>query len=263
MVGPTSLAEMPAKSEIAIPRHLAVIMDGNGRWAKERNLSRTRGHRQGVAAVREIVANAAKLGIEYLTLFSFSSENWSRPASEVQDLMGLLKMFIRKDLATLHQQNVRIQVIGTRISLPDDIVGLLTEAEEKTKGNSGLTLVIAFNYGSRQEMAGMVRHLALEVKAGRLEPEAITEEMISDALYTGNIPDPDVILRTSGEKRLSNFLLWQAAYSEFIFVDCFWPDFDRHQLELALIEYGRRNRRYGGLSVEDQSEGRKAVASGA
>ena len=205
MVGQTSFAEAPAVEAMAIPRHLAVIMDGNGRWAKQRGLSRTQGHRQGVAAVREIVSNATQLGIKYLTLFSFSSENWSRPESEVRDLMGLLKLFIRKDLATLHRQNVRIVVIGGRSGLPQDIVGLLEEAEQRTIDNSGLTLVIAFNYGSRQEMTDMVRSLARDVKEGRLDPEMISEDLISSSLYSANIPDPDVILRTSGEKRLSNF----------------------------------------------------------
>lgn len=261
MGGQTGFAGTPAADAMVIPRHLAVIMDGNGRWAKQRKLTRTQGHRQGVVAVREIVANAAELGIQYLTLFSFSSENWSRPESEVRDLMGLLKLFIRKDLSTLHKQNVRILVIGARSGLPSDIVGLLDEAENKTRLNSGLTLVIAFNYGSRQEMTDAVKHLAQEVAAGRLTPDAITEEAISSSLYSANIPDPDVILRTSGEQRLSNFLLWQAAYSEFIFVDCFWPDFDRAQLESALVEFGRRNRRFGGLEKEDHLQAEAAVAS--
>ncbi|PLW77494.1 isoprenyl transferase [Cohaesibacter celericrescens] len=261
MGGQSSIAEAPDLSDMVIPRHLAVIMDGNGRWAQERKLSRTQGHRQGVVAVREIVANASQFGIRYLTLFSFSSENWSRPETEVRDLMGLLKMFIRKDLATLHKQNVRVLVIGGRIGLPSDIVALLQQAEEKTADNSGLTLVIAFNYGSRQEMTDMVRHLAREVKEGRLDPDAITEDLIATSLYSAGVPDPDVILRTSGEQRLSNFLLWQAAYSEFVFVDCYWPDFDKAQLELALVEYGRRNRRFGGLSIEDDGVRAKAVAS--
>ena len=262
MGGQSSIAEAPVSNEMVIPRHLAVIMDGNGRWAKERKLSRTQGHRQGVVAVREIVANASQLGIKYLTLFSFSSENWSRPETEVRDLMGLLKMFIRKDLSTLHKQNVRVLVIGGRVGLPKDIIGLLDEAEAKTVSNTGLTLVIAFNYGSRQEMTDMVRHLAREAKEGRLEPDTISEDMIANCLYSAGVPDPDVILRTSGEQRLSNFLLWQAAYSEFVFVDCYWPDFDRSQLELALVEYGRRNRRFGGLAIEDDGELKQAVASG-
>ena len=262
MGGQTGIAEAPHTDTMVIPRHLAVIMDGNGRWAKARNLSRTQGHRQGVVAVREIVANAAKLGIEYLTLFSFSSENWARPETEVRDLLGLLKLFIRKDLATLDKQNVRVVVIGGRVGLASDIVKLLDEAEQKTRNNTGLTLVIAFNYGSRQELVDTVQVLAREVQAGRLKPEAIDENLISASLYASQIPDPDVILRTSGEKRLSNFLLWQAAYSEFIFVDCYWPDFDRCQLEKALVEFGRRNRRFGGLSQEDLTDSNKALVSG-
>ena len=262
MAGRTHIAEAPFPGAVAIPRHLAVIMDGNGRWAKERNLSRTQGHRQGVVAVRNIVADAAELGIEYLTLFSFSSENWTRPESEVRDLMGLLKLFIRKDLAALHKQNVRVVVIGGRNDLPRDIAPLLDEAEQKTHSNTGLTLVIAFNYGARQEIVDSVKALAREVQAGCLCPEDIDESMIAARLYSAQIPDPDVILRTSGEQRLSNFLLWQAAYSEFIFVDCYWPDFDRRQLELALIEYGRRNRRFGGLSLDDVADGNQALASG-
>ena len=256
MAGQISIAERPIAEPMVIPRHLAVIMDGNGRWANERNLSRTQGHRQGVVAVRDVVANASRLGIEYLTLFSFSSENWTRPESEVRDLMGLLKLFIRKDLATLHKQNVKVIIMGDRSGLSPDIVSLLNEAENKTLANSGLKLVIAFNYGARQEMTSAIQQLAKEVRDGTLSPEEISEEMVSDRLYSADIPDPDVILRTSGEKRLSNFLLWQAAYSEFIFVDCFWPDFGQAELEEALIEFGRRNRRFGGLEA-------KAVVSGA
>lgn len=243
-----SIAGQPVTEPMAIPRHLAVIMDGNGRWANERNLSRTQGHRQGVVAVREIVANATELGIEYLTLFSFSSENWARPESEVRDLMGLLKLFIRKDLATLHRQNVKVIIIGERGGLARDIVQLLDEAENKTIANTGLKLVIAFNYGARQEMLSAIQQLACDVRDGIVNPDAISEELVSSRLYSADIPDPDVILRTSGEKRLSNFLLWQAAYAEFVFVDCYWPDFGKTELEDALVEYGRRNRRFGGLA---------------
>nr|WP_321456915.1 isoprenyl transferase [uncultured Cohaesibacter sp.] len=247
---------------MAIPRHLAVIMDGNGRWAKERKLTRTHGHRQGVVAVREIVANSIELGIEYLTLFAFSSENWSRPQSEIRDLLGLLKLFINKDLATLHKQNVRVRVLGSRQELDRDIVALLDKAENLTERNSGLNLMIAFNYGARHEITDMVRHLAAEVEAGRLGSSEINEALISHSLYTRDIPDPDVILRTSGEQRLSNFLLWQAAYSEFVFVDCYWPDFDKRQLELALVEYGHRNRRFGCVTVDDVDAPQSALASG-
>ncbi|SNY93709.1 Undecaprenyl pyrophosphate synthetase [Cohaesibacter sp. ES.047] len=262
MAGHPGLAEAPILDAVSIPRHLAVIMDGNGRWAKARGLSRTQGHRQGVVAVRNIVASATKIGIEYLTLFSFSSENWSRPATEIAELLGLLKLFIRKDLSTLKKQNVRVLVIGGRADLSADLVDLLEMAEERTAGNTGMTLVIAFNYGSRSEMTDMVRRLAREVEQGRLASDQISEEMISSSLYSAGIPDPDVIIRTSGEKRLSNFLLWQAAYAEFVFVDCNWPDFDEQQLILALEEYGRRNRRFGGLAEEDCQGSKKIVASG-
>ena len=247
---------------MAIPRHLAIIMDGNGRWANERKLTRTQGHRQGVVAVREIVTNAIDLGIEYLTLFAFSSENWSRPPSEIRDLFGLLKLFINKDLATLHKQNVRVRVMGSRDGLEGDIVALLDKAETLTRNNSGLVLMIAFNYGARQEITAMVQHLAHEVETGRLKADAINESLIAQNLYSGGVPDPDVILRTSGEQRLSNFLLWQAAYSEFIFVDCYWPDFDRNQLELALVEFGCRNRRFGGVSVDEMELTPNALVSG-
>ncbi len=247
---------------MAIPRHLAIIMDGNGRWANERKLTRTQGHRQGVVAVREIVTNAIDLGIEYLTLFAFSSENWSRPPSEIRDLFGLLKLFINKDLATLHKQNVRVRVMGSRDGLEGDIVALLDKAETLTRNNSGLVLMIAFNYGARQEITAMVQHLAHEVETGRLKADAINESLIAQYLYSGGVPDPDVILRTSGEQRLSNFLLWQAAYSEFIFVDCYWPDFDRNQLELALVEFGCRNRRFGGVSVDEMELTPNALVSG-
>ncbi len=256
MSGHSTIADLPSSVErMAIPRHLAVIMDGNGRWAKERGLSRTQGHRQGVVAVREIVKNSIELGIDYLTLFSFSSENWSRPESEVRDLMGLLKLFIRNDLAKLNKQNVKVVVIGCRESLTSDIADLLVEAEEKTKDNTGLNLVIAFNYGARQELTQAVKQLAGRVAKGELSVDEIDEAAVSAALYSNSIPDPDVILRTSGEQRLSNFLLWQAAYSEFVFVDCYWPDFDRVRLEEALVEYSGRDRRYGGVVTQNRAAG--------
>ncbi len=262
MVGQMRYADTSVTGNMAIPRHLAVIMDGNGRWAQERKLTRTQGHRQGVVAVREIVSNAIEFNIEYLTLFAFSSENWSRPQSEVRDLLGLLKLFINKDLATLHKQNVRVLVIGSRDGLERDIAALLDKAERRTQENTGLTLQIAFNYGARHEIVDMVKSLAHEVEEGRLTASAIDEALVSQSLYTGSVPDPDVILRTSGEQRLSNFLLWQAAYSEFIFVDCYWPDFDRQQLELALVEYGRRNRRFGRVGVDDVELNQAALVSG-
>ncbi|WEZ83585.1 isoprenyl transferase [Rhizobium sp. 32-5/1] len=231
-----------------VPEHVAIIMDGNGRWANSRGLPRTMGHRKGVEAVREAVRTAGEIGIRYLTLFAFSSENWRRPEAEVSDLMGLLKAFIRRDLAELHTQNVRVRVIGDRKNLRGDVLPLLLEAEDTTRGNTGVTLVIAFNYGSRDEMTRAMQSLALDVAQGRLAPEQITSETISSRMDTAGIPDPDLILRTSGEERLSNFLLWQAAYAELIFVSELWPDFTREVFLAALEKYGRRERRFGGLS---------------
>ncbi|OBZ94062.1 UDP pyrophosphate synthase [Pararhizobium polonicum] len=231
-----------------VPTHVAIIMDGNGRWANSRGLPRTMGHRKGVEAVREAVRTAGEVGIRYLTLFAFSSENWSRPEAEVSDLMGLLKAFIRRDLADLHRQNVRIRVIGDKANLRGDILPLLLEAEDTTRGNTGITLVIAFNYGSRDEMTRAMQALAVEVAQGRLSADQITPERIASKLDTAGIPDPDLVLRTSGEERLSNFLLWQAAYSELLFVPELWPDFTREVFLDALKTYAGRERRFGGLS---------------
>jgi undecaprenyl diphosphate synthase len=234
-------------SPSTVPAHVAIIMDGNGRWANARGLPRAMGHRKGVEAVREAVKTAAECGVSYLTLFAFSSENWSRPESEVSDLMGLLKAFIRRDLAVLHKQNVRIRIIGDKTNLSGDILPLLLEAEETTRANTGITLVIAFNYGARDEIARAARKLAAEVAAGRLEASAITSERIGAALDTAGIPDPDLVIRTSGEERLSNFLLWQAAYAELMFIPEFWPDFSRDTFVAALSRYAMRERRFGGL----------------
>ncbi|NUS67049.1 MAG: isoprenyl transferase [Ensifer adhaerens] len=231
-----------------VPQHVAIIMDGNGRWANARGLPRTMGHRKGVETVRAAVKTAGELGIRYLTLFAFSSENWSRPAAEVSDLMGLLKTFIRRDLADLHRENVRIRVIGDRSNLRGDILPLLVEAEETTRANTGITLVIAFNYGARDEMTRAMRRLATEVAEGRLRPEDINPERIAAMLDTSDIPDPDLIIRTSGEERLSNFLLWQGAYSELIFVPELWPDFTRETFLAALEKYACRERRFGGVA---------------
>lgn len=232
----------------AVPRHVAIIMDGNGRWAAARGLPRVEGHRRGVEALRRTVRAAGDLGISVLTIFSFSSENWTRPSSEIIDLMALLRRFIRNDLAELHKSNVRVRIIGEREGLDRDICLLLQEAEDLTRGNDGLTLVVAFNYGARQEIARAARSLAVEVAAGRLTPEDVTPERLGSYLFAPDIPDPDVIIRTSGEQRLSNFLLWQAAYSELVFVSINWPDFDRAALEGAIAEYRRRERRFGGLA---------------
>ncbi len=239
----------PSHAEAPIPpKHVAIIMDGNGRWAKERGLPRTIGHRQGVEAVRRTVRASIELGIETLTIFSFSSENWSRPLDEIDDLMGLMKRFIRGDLADLHKSGVKIRTIGERGRVDSELMSLIDEGVELTKNNTVLTLVIAFNYGSRAEIARAARKLAEEVKANRLQPEEITTEALAGALDTAGIADPDLLIRTSGEMRLSNFLLWQTAYTEFVFLDTYWPDFDRSSLEGAIAEFRGRERRFGGLS---------------
>jgi len=235
------------------PRHVAIIMDGNGRWAAARGLPRVEGHRRGVEALRKTVRAANELGISILTIFSFSSENWSRPPSEIRDLLGLLRRFIRNDLVDLHKNNIRVRVIGERDDLDPDIRRLLQEAEDLTRANDGFTLVVAFNYGARQEIARAARRLATEVAEGRLAASAITPELLARHLDAPDIPDPDVIIRTSGEQRLSNFLLWQAAYSELVFVPTYWPDFDRAALEGAISEYHRRERRFGGLVAQTGS----------
>lgn len=246
---------MPAKSELSAARslkdglrHVAIIMDGNGRWAAERGLPRAMGHRQGVEAVRRTVKAARELEIPFLTIYSFSSENWSRPLDEIDDLMGLMKRFIRRDLAELHQQNVRIRVIGEPQQVDSELTALIDEAVELTHANTSLTLVIAFNYGSRAEIAKAARRLAEDVAAGRLQPENITIDALGAALDTKGIPDPDLLIRTSGEMRLSNFLLWQTAYTEFVFLDTYWPEFDKAELERAIELYRARERRFGGLS---------------
>jgi undecaprenyl diphosphate synthase len=232
---------------LATPRHVAIIMDGNGRWAQSRGLPRGEGHRRGVEALRRTVRAAGELGIDFLTIFSFSAENWSRPQSEIRDLMLLLRRFIRHDLADLHRNNVRVVVIGEREELVRDIRALLEEAEDLTRANTGMTVVVAFNYGARQEIARAARALAIEVRDGTLAADDITAERLGARLDTAALPDPDLIIRTSGEQRLSNFLLWQAAYSELVFVPIYWPDFDRAALEAAIDEFHRRERRFGGL----------------
>jgi undecaprenyl diphosphate synthase len=235
------------------PHHVAIIMDGNGRWAAQRGLPRGEGHRRGVEAVRKTVRAASDLGIGILTIFSFSSENWSRPRTEILDLMALLRRFIRNDLADLHRSNVRVKVIGEREGLDPEIARLLEEAESLTHANSGLLLVVAFNYGARQEIARAARRLAEDAAAGRLQPSEITADLLAGHLDTCELPDPDLVIRTSGEQRLSNFLLWQAAYSELVFVPVFWPDFDRATLEGAIAEYRTRERRFGGLVARNAS----------
>ncbi len=239
----------------ALPRHVGIIMDGNGRWAAARGLPRMEGHRRGVEAVRRAVRAAIEIGISYLTIYSFSSENWSRPPQEVSFLMGLLKRFIRNDLADLHANGVRVRIIGSREGLDPEITMLLEEAEALTRGNGRLTLVVAFNYGGRQEIADAARRLAMRAAAGQIDPASINAEAISAELATADMPDPDLIIRTSGEQRLSNFLLWQAAYAEFVFLQLHWPDFDQSAFEAALDVYAGRERRFGGLMVEAEKTG--------
>ena len=240
-------AALPAPQQ-PTPRHVAIIMDGNGRWAARRGLPRVEGHRRGVEAVRRAVRSAIDLGVEYLTIYSFSSENWRRPPQEVSDLMGLLKLFVRRDLAELDANGVRVRIIGEREGLAPDIRALLAEAGQRTAGNRRLTLVVAFNYGGRQEILRAVRSLARDVARGLVDPETMDCDAIAAALDTRGIPDPDLVIRTSGEQRVSNFLTWQTAYSEFVFIPALWPDFDDAVFRAALDEYHRRDRRFGGLS---------------
>ena len=232
-----------------VPRHVAIIMDGNGRWATAHGLPRFEGHRRGVEAVRRTITAAIELGIEALTVFSFSSENWARPEGEVDELMGLLKLFIRKDLQDLHTRNVRVRILGEGHPRDGEIQAMLREAESLTGGNTGLTLAVAFNYGSQNEIARAARTLAREVAAGRLSPEDITPARLAGALDTVGLPPLDLVIRTSGEQRLSNFLLWQAAYAELVFLPVLWPDFDRGWFEQALAEFASRERRFGGLDA--------------
>ena len=247
-------AEVSAQGQVTsdapmnVPNHVAIIMDGNGRWAARRGLPRVEGHRRGLEAVRRAVRAADALGIRYLTLYSFSSENWRRPEQEVLDLMGLLKFFIRNDLADLNKRNVKVRVIGERETLTNDIRQLLNEAEEKTCNNTGLTLVVAFNYGGRQEIARAARCVAEKVLAGEIPLDGVNPDVLTDYLDTKGIPDPDLVIRTSGEQRISNFLTWQTAYAELVFIPDFWPDFTQDTLKAALDEYAKRDRRFGGLS---------------
>jgi undecaprenyl diphosphate synthase len=231
----------------AAPVHVAIIMDGNGRWARARGLPRTEGHRRGAQAVRRTITGAVELGVSYLTLFGFSSENWRRSAEEVGDLMGLLRYYLRSEIDELHREGARLRVIGDRSRFSDDIVRLIEEAERRTSGvEPRLNLIVALSYGSRAEIAHAARAIAEEVRAGRLAPEDVDEALFARHLLTDGIPDPDLLIRTSGEKRISNFLLWQSAYAELVFVDCLWPDFTKQDLEDAIREFHRRDRRYGG-----------------
>jgi undecaprenyl diphosphate synthase len=250
---PEAELQQPAPPVFDVPRHVAIIMDGNGRWAAARGLPRAEGHRRGVEALRRTIRAAGEIGIKIVTIFSFSAENWSRPPSEIGELMGLLRRFVRNDLAELHKSNVRVRIIGERTGLDPDIGRLLTEAEELTKNNDGLILVVAFNYGARQEIVRATQRIADEIAQGRMSSADIDMDSIARFLDAPDIPDPDLIIRTSGEQRLSNFLLWQSAYSELVFVPTYWPDFDRSTLESAIREYQQRERRFGGLVAQTGS----------
>lgn len=230
------------------PAHVAIIMDGNGRWALGRGLRRIAGHKRGAEAVRTAIESALRLGISYLTLFGFSSENWKRPEAEVRDLMGLLRYYLSNEIAYLNERNVRLQVIGDRARLHPDIVVLIEKGERATAAGRRLTLVIALSYGGRSEIASAARRVAERVAAGEIRPHEIDETMIAGHLETCGIPDPDLLIRTSGEKRISNFLLWQCAYAELVFIDTLWPDFTRQDFEQAVREYHGRERRYGAAS---------------
>ena len=245
----SSTAAAPAEVGTAMPVHVGIIMDGNGRWAAARGLPRIEGHRRGVEALRRTVRNAGELGIKVLTIYSFSTENWSRPKQEVSDLMSLIKRFVREDLAELHRAGVKVMMIGDREGLDPEILKLVGDAETLTRDNDKLTLVVAFNYGGRQEIARAARRIAAEAAAGTLDPHTVDADALDRRLDTAGLPEPDLIIRTSGELRLSNFLLWQAAYAEFIVLPTHWPDFDRAAFEQALDEFRRRERRFGGLEA--------------
>lgn len=227
--------------------HVAIIMDGNGRWARKRGLPRTAGHKRGVETVKQTVNAANEMGLPYLTLFSFSSENWSRPKPEVDELMRLMKTFLQREQDSLFESNIRVKMIGSPLEESSEVFQLIRRAEEKTAANTGLQLTVAFNYGGRDEIVRAAQKLAARVAAGELAPGDITEQAITESLDTYGIPDPDLLIRTSGEYRISNFLLWQLAYAEFLFLDCNWPDFDRKTFEEAISVYFARDRRFGGV----------------
>ena len=239
-----------AVDPINIPTHVAIVMDGNGRWAQQRGLSRQEGHRKGVETLRQIVRDAGAEGIGHLTVFSFSTQNWGRPKPEVDFLMSLLQRYIESDLADLHSEGVRVRMIGRRAGLSDKICQLIDRAETLTADNTTMYLHIAFNYGAREEIADAASRLARRAAAGTLDAASITPEVLDAEMLTGGMPDPDLIIRTSGEYRLSNFLLWQSAYTEFYFTDTLWPDFDRAALQRAIEFYGKRDRRFGLLSEQ-------------
>jgi undecaprenyl diphosphate synthase len=242
------MADPMAAAAPSVPRHVAIIMDGNGRWAKQRGLPRIAGHQRGAEAARRTVEAAAELGISYLTLFGFSSENWKRPDSEIHDLMALLRHYLRGEIARLHENGVRLKVIGDRTRLARDIVAMIENAEALTAENARITLVMALSYGARAEIAAAVRAIAEQAIRGTLPIAEITEECITRHLFTTDVPDPDLLIRTSGEQRISNFLLWQCAYAELVFAKTLWPDFGKNDLEQAIDDYRVRERRYGAVA---------------
>ncbi|TCS64157.1 isoprenyl transferase [Varunaivibrio sulfuroxidans] len=229
------------------PRHVAIIMDGNGRWAQARGLPRTAGHKRGAEAVRGVVEEAVHKGVRYLTLFGFSSENWKRPDGEVRDLLGIIRFYLRREISELHKKGIRLRVIGDRARLPEDIRALIDDSETLTSQNTRFDLIIALSYGGRDEIVRAARALAEDVRSGKIVPEDIDQDAFSRRLYTDDIPDPDLLIRTSGEKRVSNFLLWQMAYSELVFVDTLWPDFSAAVFSATLEEFDQRDRRYGAV----------------
>ena len=234
-----------AKDATPLPVHVAIIMDGNGRWARQRLLNRVKGHERGTETVRNIVKASREIGLRYLTLYAFSTENWQRPKAEVTALMSLLKTFLKSEKQEMIDQNIRLNTIGDTAKLPDGVRGILQETMAATAENTGLTLTLALSYGGRTEIVNMVRKLAADAGSGKIEPDAISEQMIAGALTTRGIPDPDLMIRTSGELRISNFLLWQLAYTELFFTDTLWPDFSRDEFEQILQAYQKRDRRYG------------------
>ncbi|MFH1158142.1 MAG: polyprenyl diphosphate synthase [Pseudomonadota bacterium] len=238
-----------------VPAHVAIIMDGNGRWAAARGLNRVEGHRKGAVAARVAVESAIDIGIPYLTLFGFSSENWNRPAGEIGDLMDLLRYYLKKETAGLHERGVRLRVIGDRTRLSQDIVQLIENAEKLTEGNGKITVVLALSYGGRQDILFAARELARQAKAGAVDPEKIDEDTFSRHLMTGSIPDPDLMIRTSGESRISNFMIWQLAYAELYFTGTLWPDFSKKDMEEAVAFFSSRDRRYGGASRTKEMQG--------
>ena len=230
----------------SVPRHVAIIMDGNGRWAQARGLPRAAGHRQGAEAARKVLRAAGEAGVECLTLYAFSSENWRRPEEEINDLMGLLIYYIGRELNAIHKEGVRLKILGDHTAFKPDVVRKIDEALERTAGNDRMTLAVALNYGSRAELTGAARRIAARVEAGEIRAADVDEAMIEASLDTADLPPLDLLIRTSGEQRLSNFLLWQAAYAELLFVDTLWPDFDADTLNQALAQFRARERRFGG-----------------